>query len=261
MKTFKAAVAQFAVNDGDKAANLSKAGMLVARAARQGADLVVLPEYLMTGWVPRRFARLAEPVPGEFTWALGRIAAEHGVHLAASVLERARSGLHNTAVLLGPGGDLLGSQRKLHMYRDEHSLIKCGKEIGIVKTRFGKAGLLICYDAVFPEMARRQALLGAEFFLVASNWPSPHAHPWRVATSARALENQAWVVATNRTGREGRWSYFGASRIVGPSGRAVVECGAGEAVRTASIDQRASERFKRLSKDFLADRLPSAYAL
>jgi predicted amidohydrolase len=258
MKEFKVAVAQMDIKLGDKEANLKKTAEIASTASKQGADFVCLPEYLSTGSVPEQSSKLAEPVPGYVVDKLGAIAKENGIHVVASILERADDKIYNTAVLIDSGGELLTKYRKIHLFMEEQAYFAHGREYTVVDTKFGKVGLMICYDAIFPEIARRLALQGVDIIFMPANWPDPFLSQWRLATSARALDNQIWLVAANRIGADNKFTYFGRSRIVNPYGDSVVECGEREGVLVATVDGKVTEEFKKIV-NFLKDRQPGAY--
>ncbi|HIJ98613.1 TPA: carbon-nitrogen hydrolase family protein [archaeon] len=258
MNEFKVALVQMDIKLADIAVNLKKAAELVAQASKQNADFVCLPEYLPTGWAPEQLSKLADPIPGRIAEKLSSIAEENSIHIVASIPERSNDKIYNTAVLINPSGDLLAKYRKIHMFMEEPSCVTRGNEYAVADTKFGKVGLMICYDAVFPEVARQLALNGADTVFMPSNWMDPFLPQWKLATSARAFDNQFWIVAANRIGKDNTFTYFGSSRIVNPYGNAVIECGNKEEVLTATIDKKASEGFKQIV-NFLKDRQPEAY--
>jgi len=258
MKEFKVAVAQMDIKLGDKETNLKKTAEMASTASKQGADFVCLPEYLSTGSIPEQCSTLAEPIPGYTVDKLGAIAEENGIHIIASILEKADDRIYNTAILIDPGGKLLTKYRKIHLFMDEQAYIAHGREYAVVDTKFGKVGLMICYDAVFPEVARRLALQNVGIIFMPANWPNPFLPQWRLATSARALDNQIWLVAANRIGTDNKFTYFGTSHIVNPYGGSVVECGDKEEVLVVQVDGKVTEEFKKIV-NFLKDRQPGAY--
>ena len=259
MKEFKVAVVQMDIKLGDVEANLKKAAELTSAAAKQEADFVCLPEFLPTGWVPDKLGKLAEPIPGGITNKLGKIARENNAHIIASVPEKEGEKIYNTAVLIGPNEELLAKYRKIHLFMLEPTCITHGSgDYAVADTKFGKVGLMVCYDAVFPEVARQLALKGAEIVFMPANWPDPFLPQWKLATSARAFDNQFWIVAPNRIGTDGVFTYFGSSRIVNPYGDAIAECGNKEEVIAATIDKKVTDGFKQIV-NFLKDRRAEAY--
>jgi len=254
LKTFRAAVVQMDIEDGNKERNLARIEEHVAKASRSGAIAVCLPEYTTTGFVLGETRGLAEPIPqGQTIRDMGRIAREHDVYIACSLPEMGDGSLYNTAVLVAPNGELAAFQRKMHMFREEREHVQTGTDYNVASTPYGRMGLMVCYDTVFPEVARNLVLRGAEILLVPANWPHPFIPQWELATSARALDNQIWVVAANRIGSCSGYTYFGRSRIIDPYGIAVVSCGPDEEVAVAELDASKAPGFKSIV-DFLADR-------
>lgn len=258
MEEFKVALGQIDIKLGDREANLKRAAEVAAEAAKQEADFICLPELFPTGWAPKQLANLAEPIPGYIADKLSKIAEENNMHLVASIPEKSGGKIYNTAVLIGPNGNLLAKYRKMHLFLEESTCITHGGDYAVADTKFGKIGLMICYDAVFPEVARQLALKGAEVVFMPSGWMEPFLPQWKLATSARAFDNQFWIVAANRIGKDDVYAYFGNSRVVSPFGDAVAECGNQEETKVATIDGKASAGFKQIV-NFLKDRKPELY--
>ncbi|MDG6220566.1 MAG: carbon-nitrogen hydrolase family protein [Candidatus Thermoplasmatota archaeon] len=252
MKDFKAAAVTMDIKDGKKEENLENAEMHIGLAAKEGAELVCLPEYLLTGSNMEILEKLSEPVPGISTEQMGKMAREHGVYLAFSMPEKTTDGVYNTAVLVGPTGDVLGAHRKMHLFLDEATVANRGGDCVVVDTPLGKMGLMVCYDAVFPELSRNLALMGAEVLLVPANWPDPFIPQWDLATRARALDNQIWLVGSNRLGSSNGFAYSGGSRIVDPYGIVRAESKT-DGVALALLEQNSSKDFRGIV-DFLRDR-------
>jgi deaminated glutathione amidase len=208
-------------------ANLSTCVDLVERCvAATAADLVVLPESATTGYTPgvdpATLWDLVSEVPGPVTEPLQDAARRLGVHLVAGTYERGRerATVHNTAVLVGPTGDVLGSYRKTHVFyledRDAGGWVTRGDQAVVVATDLARIGLLICYDGDFPELARAEAVLGAEVLCRPSALLRP-ADIWELTNRARAYDNHVFVVGANATGADPAGTlYFGNSMIVSP---------------------------------------------
>lgn len=164
---------------------------LIADAARQRADLVVLPETLTYYGLRRGFAECAEPVPGPSTEYFGALAKEHGLYIVAGLVERDGALLYNVAALIAPDGRLVGKYRKVALPRGEiEGGLQPGTEYPVFETRFGKLGLMVCYDGFFPEVARQLTLRGAEVIA----WPVWGCNP--LLASARAVENHVFLVSS-----------------------------------------------------------------
>lgn len=178
---------------------------LIAQAARQKADLVVLPETLTYFGTGLKMHECAEPVPGPSTEYFGRLAREHQLYLVAGLVEREGKTIYNTAALLGPDGALVGKYRKVTLPRSEiEAGITPGREYPVFDTRFGKLGMMICYDGFFPEVARALTVQGAEVIA----WPVWGCNPMLAA--ARACENHVYVVSSTYTDeRQHQWMISG----------------------------------------------------
>ncbi|RUL88815.1 carbon-nitrogen hydrolase family protein [Tautonia sociabilis] len=173
---------------------------LIAEAARQGADLVVLPETLTYFGSGKSFAEVAEPVPGPSTEYFGRLAKEHDLYVVAGLVERDGHLIYNVAALLGPDGSLVGKYRKVTLPTSESDAgIMPGSDYPVFDTRFGKLGLMICYDGFFPEVARQLTINGAEVIA----WPVWGCNPH--LAEARAAENHVFVVSSTYEDVSSNW--------------------------------------------------------
>jgi predicted amidohydrolase len=164
---------------------------LIAEAARRKADLVVLGETLTYYGLGKAFAGVAEPVPGPSTAYFGELAQRHNLYVVAGLVERAGHLLYNVAVLIGPDGRVVGKYRKAALPRSEvEAGIAPGSDSPVFETRFGKVGMMVCYDGFFPEVARQLANRGAEVIA----WPVWGCNP--LLAQARACENHVYLVSS-----------------------------------------------------------------
>jgi predicted amidohydrolase len=206
------------------------------------ADIAVLPELWISGAFDLPLAReVAAPL--DFP-VLERIramakAADTWVH-AGSYAERLPDGrTFNTAVLIGPDGEIVATYRKRHLFgfaTGERTLITAGDALIVAETPLGHTGIATCYDLRFPEMFRDLVEAGAETFLVASGWPTPRIGHWDVLTRARAIEDQAWMVACNGVGSHADITLGGHSIVIDPQGNVVAEAGDDETVLFADVE-------------------------
>lgn len=218
-------------------------------------DLAVLPELWATGYFAfDRYDAEAEPLDGPTIEALAVVARSKGTWLlAGSVVERDPRGcLYNTSVLLDSGGQIAHSYRKVHLFGHnsrERSLLTAGESIAVASTPLGKLAVTTCYDLRFPELYRCAVDQGAEVFLVPSAWPRARADHWDVLTRARAIENQAYVVAVNGVGpAAGGVELAGRSRAVDPWGDVVTEApDSNEATLLVTLDL---DRVQTVRDDF-----------
>ena len=206
----------------DPKANLKKTLSLVDQAAKKGAQIICTQEMVTSQYFcqseEHRFFDLAEPIPGPSTAAFQKAAKKHGVVIIASLFEKRASGLyHNTAAVIDADGKLLGVYRKMHIPDDplfyEKFYFTPG-DIGFKAwdTKFGKIGVLICWDQWYPEAARLTAMQGAEilFYPTAIGWhPKEKAEygvnqhgAWETIQRSHAVANGCYVAAINRVGHE-----------------------------------------------------------
>jgi predicted amidohydrolase len=211
-----------------------------------GADLIVLPEAATTGFTPGVSAAALWPmlsaVPGAITEPLQDLAATLAVHLVLGTYERGEPEgvVYNTAVLIGPDGAVLGTYRKTHPYCTESvdggGWVTAGDEAVVVETSLGRIGMIICFDGDFPELARVEAVLGAEVIVRPSALLRP-ADIWELTNRARAYDNHVFVIGANATGIDPAGVlYFGNSMIVGPVGQVLARAASHEGWVTARLD-------------------------
>ena len=164
---------------------------LLAEAARQKADLVVLGEIAPSANLGKKNEEVAEPVPGPSTEYFGALARQHHFYIAFSLEERAGHLIYNAAVLIGPDGKLVGKYRKTCLPREEvEAGTAPGGDYPVFETRFGRVGLMVCYYGFFPEPARELAKRGAEVIA----WPVWGCNP--LLARARACENNVFIVSS-----------------------------------------------------------------
>jgi predicted amidohydrolase len=222
----RVAVAQMEPKLAEKERNLDAALGLLEEAAAQGAELLVLPECAIPGYMfdsGEEALPYAEEIPGATTEAFERECARLGVHAITGLLERDGDTLHNAAILVGPDG-LIGSYRKTHLpFLGVDRFVTPGDEFKVFDTALGRIGLIICYDLRFPEVTRTLALAGADLVALPTNFPMAARLQCDVIAPARAAENRIYLLVANRVGKE-RWGEFcGLSQIVDPYGNRLVE--------------------------------------
>lgn len=243
---FIAASVQMDCTPYDKEKNLAHATSLIAKAASQGAKLIVLPELFSTGYrVELKDRDLAEEIPGQTTNHLQRLAEKFNVYIAAAVLEKGEDKIiYDTAIIVGAEG-LIGRQRKMHLWNGEKFRFGKGNSIGVIKLPFATVGLLICYEIGFPEPARIQTQKGADILIYPSAFGKARYYAWDIASKSRALENGAFVIACNRCGQDSDSIFGGLSRIVAPDATILAAAGVEEErIVLAEIDLSATEKVR-----------------
>ncbi len=255
----------------------------IAMAAGEGAQLVCLQELTLSPYfaiVPdalEEAAARAEPIPGGPTTELAaRAAREHGIHVHASLYERAQDGGlgYNTAIVVGPDGEVVAKTRKLHIpvtagYYEDRYFRPGDDELGypVVEVGDGRFGFPTCWDQWFPELARAYSLGGAEVIVYPTAIGSEPDHPgfdtqplWERVITGNGIANGTFMVAVNRIGTEPPLTFYGSSFISDPYGRVLVQAPRDEAavlVADLDLDQRRDwlELFP-----FLDTRRPETYA-
>lgn len=242
----------------DKAANLERGEALVAQAAAWGPDLVVLPE-LWTYLGPRkRHAEVAEPIPGETSELLSRLAARYRFWLVGGSYLEAVEGaerFYNTCVVLNPEGDIVARYRKLHLFDvdvdgkiyQESATMAAGEEVVVADLGGVAVGLTICYDLRFPELYRRLAARGARLVTVPSAFTMETGKDhWEVLHRARAIENQVYVLAAAQCGpHPPAQACYGNAMVVDPWGVVLARAGYREGVVVADVNLAEQERLRR----------------
>lgn len=251
----------------------------IREAAASGAQVVALQELFLTPYFCCRedpaWFDAAEPVPGPTTERLAKLAGELGVVIVASLFERRAPGLcHNTAAVIDADGRYLGKYRKAHIPEDPGFHEKFYFTPGDLPyrswtTRFGRIGVLVCWDQWYPEAARLTALHGAEILIypTAIGWlPEEKAelgaaqhHAWETVQCGHAVANGCFVAAVNRTGREGETEFWGQSFVADPYGRVVTRASVdSEETLLVPCDLELVESFRRIWP-FFRDRRIETY--
>ena len=257
-RQLKAAAIQIHIQLADIDANVASVRQAVARVAREGCGLAVLPEMWSTGFAYKELNELAKRTP-ETVEEMGRLSEEHNLVLVGSLPEPDGDRVCNTAYIMDRGR-LAGKYRKIHLFSlmNEDRAFTGGTSWCVADTYAGRIGVFICYDLRFPELARRLALEGAEILVVPGEWPKPREEHWRSLLKARAIENQLFVVAANCCGVVGKLDFFGSSLIIGPKGEFLAEAGYEPTEEIANLDFGEMEKWRSQITCF-PDRRPESY--
>lgn len=261
----RAHLLQFDLCWEDAAASRDRAEAWIARAKPAPGDLVVLPEMFDTGFSMR--TERTRDDGSTLDW-MRRVAVSVGAWVVGgrTVREPGWAKARNRCTVVDPEGELAAEYDKMHPFGfgKEPGAIEAGNAPAVFTWAVSddpvRVGLSICYDLRFPELYRSLVLgHGAEVLVVIANWPSARREHWRTLTIARAIENQAFVLAVNRSGRDPHLAYGGGSLAVGPRGEIEGELGEGEGVLSVAIDP---ERCRAWRTEFpaLTDARPGAFA-
>jgi len=249
--TAKLAMGQMLVEGGRLAENLRRAVEMIAQAASQGCQIVVLPECLDLGWTHTIARRLAEPIPGATSDQLCRAAADAAISVAAGLTERAAERIDNAAVLIAPDGQILLKHRKINTLEIEQDLYATGDRLAVARTPLGTIGLDICADN-FPDslcIGHTLARMGAQLLLSPSAWAVPAEHDpvaepygglWRESYTTLAKLYEMPVVGVSNVGwlSAGPWQgrkCIGCSLAVGGDGQILAQAPYGETAECLTV--------------------------
>ena len=263
----------------DPARNVQTALSHVAQAARGGAKLVCLPELFRSLYFCQKqdykCFQLAEPIPGPTTQLLSAAAKKHKITLVSSLFEKRTGGLyHNTAVIFGPNGKILGTYRKMHIpddpgFNEKFYFTPGDTGFQPIDTPVGRLGILVCWDQWYPEAARLMALRGAQILIypTAIGWArgekkdvcQTQRNAWQTIQRSHAIANGLFVLSINRTGRENNLDFWGTSFVSNPMGHVVAEASTHRAEIVRASLQLSETTTTRQHWPFLRDRRVDAY--
>jgi predicted amidohydrolase len=236
---FKVTLIQTDIKIGNEKENFKKTKDFLHKAAEQGTDVAVLPETWLTGFGKKIFENIdhyAEKEHGEKIHYLEEFAVDNDMHLVAgTILEKERDKkVYNNLYFIDNKGNIGTKYSKMHLYSPggEHEVVTPGKSISTYQTEFGKFGFITCYDIRFPELIRLYALEEIDVLYVTANFNDPKRNQWLNQLKARALENQIYVIACNRSGDK----YFGNSVIISPEGEVTLNAGRREGIYSGFVD-------------------------
>ncbi|MEV6113500.1 carbon-nitrogen family hydrolase [Streptomyces sp. NPDC052109] len=237
----RASLIQIAVNE-DESVDSRRRRVAALVREQSGADLVVLPELWTTGaFAYEEFGREGEPLEGPTYEVMAKAASDAGVWLhAGSIPERDPEGpLYNTSLVFSPSGELAAAYRKIHRFgfdKGEAVLMGAGRDLVTVRLPGTTLGMATCYDLRFPELFRGLVAAGAETLVIPAGWPERRRAHWTLLARARAVENQAFVLACGTAGTHAGVPQAGHSIVVDPWGEVLAEAGADEEVLTVEFD-------------------------
>lgn len=223
MREITVATVQMKPGLGEIEDNLVKMSDMVSKiASQQKVDLILFPELVTSGYeLGVKFTQVAQIVPGPTVNLMAQRAQQLGVYIGFGMVtkEKVESIIYNTAVLIGPDGELIGEYRKTHLKGEERMAFREGYKLPIFETEFGVVGMMLGWDLAFPEVSRSLVLDGAELLCCLGCWEKEDTDEWQTLLKARAYENAVFVAGANRVGDDVTLSFGGHSMIVGPRGK------------------------------------------
>jgi len=219
----KIAVAQISCSLGQPEANLIKVRDFCRRTKEAGAELIVFPEMTDTGYSMPVIQAHASDWANGFVPGVQEIAKTISIAIVSGVSERDGSSIYNSQVLIDSHGNIAAKYRKTHLYAvapvEEQTCFAPGKKFASFALGDLRFGFSICYDLRFPEMYRNLATeQNVSGFIISSAWPFPRDEHFRILAVARAIENQSYVIASNRVGKDDDLWFCGSSAIIDPRG-------------------------------------------
>jgi len=258
----KIALIQMDIVLGDVQVNREKAKALINKGIKAGVKLVVLPELWTTGYKLDEIHLMAEPENGATITMLQQLAKENQIEIMSGSIAEARDGkVYNTSYAINSTGIISAKYSKIHLIglMDEDKFIASGNERSAFDMSFGKAGMIICYDLRFTELPRALALAGCQTLFISAEWPTVRGMHWRALNIARAIENQMYVIAVNRVGKDLHNDFFGHSMVINPEGGILAEGSeTEEEVIIVDVDFSAGNEIRSKLRVF-ADRRPECY--
>jgi predicted amidohydrolase len=221
----------------DPKKTLEKAGLFVRHAAASGSSFVCFPEQFATGWDPGSGSH-AESSDGSIVSELRDLARKNHIGILGSFREKNDPLPKNTAVAIGPDGEILATYAKMHLFRPggEDRGFFAGSYLGIFRIEGFTCGIAICYDLRFPELFRLYARNGVQAVFVPAAWPTGRMKHWELFITARACENQMYIIGINTTGKTPVDTYAGGSITVNPSGQIICRATEAEQLLFADIN-------------------------
>jgi predicted amidohydrolase len=237
--TLRVAAIQMEVASGEPRKNMVRAEAMLHDAASRGAQAVLLPELWTSGYALEHFEEIARDC-GETTLRFLQDTARrlNMAIVGGSFPTLGEDGVYSTCHVIGPDGSVLAAYSKEHLFPllSEPRYLRPGKPGGVSTTSLGKWATLICFDIRFPESARQLAYKGARVLWIPAEWPHPRLEHWRTLLRARAIENQLFVVAANRTGQGDNSNWCGHSVVIDPWGNILAEAEETETVLVADLE-------------------------
>jgi omega-amidase len=222
--------------------SLAKAELFIRHAAASNAGLICFPEQFATGWDPCSSANI-EDIDKRIIPALQSYAREWGISVLGSFRERFTPGPRNTSVAIGSDGRILTTYAKIHLFSPAHEdrAFISGTELGIFPLGSLTCGIAICYDLRFPEVFSAYARRGVQVVFVPAAWPASRIRHWELFLSARAAENQMYIVGVNTTGKNPVDTYSGGSITADPHGVIISRAHDAEQLIYADLDPAVVE--------------------
>jgi omega-amidase len=229
----KLAVVQMDIFFGEPEKNYQAVEKYIEEAVKSDVDVIVFPEMWNTGYALDRLSELADDNGLITKEILSRLAKKHNVNIVGgSVATKKENRFYNTMYVANRSGNIIAEYDKAHLFKlmDEHLYMEQGQRDNVFELDGTACGGVICYDLRFPEWIRVHTLEGAKVIFVPAEWPKPRIDHWQLLLQARAIENQCFVVAVNRVGKDPNNEFNGHSMVIAPWGEVMLSKQSGEGI-------------------------------
>ncbi|MDT2047610.1 carbon-nitrogen family hydrolase [Bacillus sp. 1780r2a1] len=237
--SLKVACLQLNLAFGNPKENYEHAEKKMKEALLESPDILILPELFDTSYDLQNLDAIADSEGKQATSFFSAFAKTHSINIiAGSVAKKTKDGVTNTMYVFNREGEEVAQYNKLHLFKlmNEHLFLQPGEDKNIFTLENSLCAGVICYDIRFPEWIRVHTSAGAELLFVVAQWPKPRLAHWKALLVSRAIENQCYVVACNRSGDDPANTFAGHSLIIDPWGEIIAEAGESEEILTAAID-------------------------
>lgn len=259
--SMKIGLGQMDITFGRPDENKKRVQMWVKKAVEADCDIVVFPELWTTGYDLTRIGEIADEDARDISAFLSDLSSRYSIHIVGgSIAKKTADGVSNTLLVADSSGNIIKQYNKLHLFKlmDEHHYLLPGKEDGLFKIMDTVMAGMICYDIRFPEWFRKHVVNGARAVFVVAQWPAERISHWKTLLTARAIENQCFVIACNRAGSDPKNEFGGHSLIISPWGDIIAEGSLEEELIISEIDLNEADEVRKKIPIF-QDRRPEFY--
>jgi omega-amidase len=229
----KLAVVQMDIFFGEPKKNYQAVEKYIEEAVKSDVDVIVFPEMWNTGYALDQLSELADANGHNTKEMISRLAKRYNVNIVGgSVATKKDNGFYNTMYVTNRSGNIIAEYDKAHLFKlmDEHLYMEQGQKDNVFELDGTICGGVICYDLRFPEWIRVHTLAGAKVIFVPAEWPKLRIDHWQLLLQARAIENQCFVVAVNRVGKDPNNEFNGHSMVIAPWGEVMLSKQTGEGI-------------------------------
>jgi omega-amidase len=244
----KIACVQMDIVFGEPEENFEAVNFFIKKAANERVDVIVLPEMWNTGYALDQLGRIAD-VGGQKTQEmLAFLAKKYQVNMVGGSVATKKNGkFFNTMFVVDRTGKIISEYDKAHLFKlmNEHQYMSEGQNMNIFELDGITCGGVICYDLRFPEWIRKHSLNGAKIMFIPAQWPKQRIDHWQILLQARAIENQCFIVAVNRVGRDPNNEYNGHSMVIAPWGERLISNHTEEGIYYVSLNLEEVDRVRK----------------